>query len=93
MAEYHCVNCGAEMNAGEGSTFTVCTPCWNRNYKRKDPPPAPEGELKRLVEKWRDHAKICDANGFHKQAESIDCMADELEAVLNSEAWNRREGI
>ena len=32
---YTCQDCGAEMNAGEGRTFTCCDKCWSKRYPLK----------------------------------------------------------
>jgi DNA-directed RNA polymerase subunit RPC12/RpoP len=41
VPKYHCTDCGAEMNEGEGKTFTVCSKCWDKHVE-KNPSPVPK---------------------------------------------------
>jgi NMD protein affecting ribosome stability and mRNA decay len=38
IAARRCVDCGAELNDGEATVFTVCDECWRKHYPLGAPP-------------------------------------------------------
>lgn len=50
-----CVDCGAQLNAGEAKCFTVCDACWDTHYAPTPAEPAalPEGWRVEGREAWR----------------------------------------
>ena len=61
----HCIDCGCELDEGEGQIFTCCEKCWDKKYP-KETKMNWKDELKKLVPKKSSYDLISrtDAENF-----------------------------
>ena len=87
----HCIDCGCELDEGEGQVFTCCEKCWDKKYP-KETKMGWKDELKRISfgqpkKLWLDDVETI----IESLLKEADANARMEQDIINFNSWLEKE--